>query len=372
MAPADGVNPTRRRAPRRAPRSSTLLAALLVLAAGACLPRTGDGSGEPLRVRVRQGASFGEVADSLAAHDIVEWPGLFRQYARFRRMATRIRPGTYAFRTGTGWDVVLDALVEGRILTTKLVLPEGIGVDEVATRVAAITHDDPDSLRAMLEDTASARRFDVPGPTLEGYLYPSTYDVPVDASANDIIDLLVRTYDEVWTPERRARADSLGMSEREVVTLASILEKEAVHPEELPLMSAVYHRRLRLGIALQADPTVQYALGEHKARLLFADIERVKDHPYNTYSRPGLPPGPIAATSERAIDAALNPADVDYLYFVARPDGTHVFSRTLAEHNKAVAEMRRLRRAAQQSHEPPPPPAPAPAPANASASAPCP
>lgn len=365
MAPAERWYATGRRPLRRAPRWRVLVAALAVLGMGACLPRTGEGSGEPVQVRVRQGASFGEVADSLAAHDLVEWPGLFRRYARLRGVATRIRPGTYAFRAGTGWDVVLEALVEGRILTTKLVLPEGIGVDEVATRIAAITHDDPDSLRTMLEDTASARRFDVPGPTLEGYLYPSTYDVPVDASAADIIDLLVRTYDDVWTAERRARADSLGMSEREVVTLASILEKEAVHPEEMPLMSAVYHRRLRLGIPLQADPTVQYALGEHKTRLLFADIDRVKDHPYNTYSRPGLPPGPIAATSERAIDAALNPADVDYLYFVARPDGTHVFSRTLAEHNRAVAEMRRLRRAAQQSRNPPP--SPAPAPTNASA-----
>jgi len=333
-------------------------ALLLALGSGACLPRTGEGTGEPVEVRVRQGAPFGEVTDSLAAHDIVEWPRLFRHYARFRGMATRIRPGTYAFRAGTGWDVVLDALVEGRILTTKLVLPEGIGAGDVAERIATITHDDPDSLRAMLEDTASAHRFGVPGPTLEGYLYPSTYDVPVDASAETIIDLLVRTYDDVWTPERRARADSLDMSEREVITLASILEKEAVHPEEMPLMSAVYHRRLRLGIALQADPTVQYALGEHRTRLLFADIERVKDHLYNTYTRPGLPPGPIAATSERAIDAALNPADVDYLYFVARPDGTHVFSRTLAEHNRAVAEMRRLRRAAEQSKHPPPSPAP--------------
>ncbi|MGD8277022.1 MAG: endolytic transglycosylase MltG, partial [Gemmatimonadota bacterium] len=193
MAPAEHGSgaPPRRRARRRS------LALLLLLGAGACLPRTGDGTGEPVEVRIRQGASFGEVADTLAAHDIVRWPGLFRQYARFKGTATRIRPGTYAFRAGTGWDVVLDALVEGRILTTKLVLPEGIGVADVAARIAAITHDDPDSLRVILEDTASARRFDVPGPTLEGYLYPSTYDVPVDASAETIIDLLVRTYDDV-------------------------------------------------------------------------------------------------------------------------------------------------------------------------------
>lgn len=345
---------------RKATRLVPVLAGLLL---AGCLPRTGEGTGEPQTVKVRQGAAFGEVTDSLAAHDIVKWPSLFRHYARFRGLATKVRPGTYAFRAGSGWDVVLDALTEGRILTTKLVLPEGIGVADVALRIAAIAGVDADSLAAVLQDTASARRWGVPGPTLEGYLYPSTYDVPVDAGAESLIDLLVRTYRRVWTPERRARADSLGMTEREIVTLASIIEREAVHPEEMPIMSAVYHRRLRIGMLLQADPTVQYALGEHRTRLLFADIERVKDHPYNTYTQPGLPPGPIAAASERAIDAALDPADVEYLYFVARPDGTHVFSRTLAEHNRAVAEMRRLRREAERTRNDPVPPAsPSPAP----------
>jgi UPF0755 protein len=109
----------------------------------------------------------------------------------------------------------------------------------------------------------------------------------------------------------------------------------------MPVISAVYHNRLRIGMPLQADPTVQYALGGHRERLLYADIDRVADHPYNTYTQPGLPPGPIASPAERAIDAALAPADVDFLYFVARPDGSHVFSRTLAEHNRARVEIRR-------------------------------
>jgi len=355
--------PGRFRSRRRAAlcrRAALALAALLP--ATGCLPRTGEGAGEPVNIRVRQGAPFAEVTDSLAAHGIVKWPGLFRQYARFRDAATRIKPGTYAFRAGSGWDLVLDALVDGRFLTVRLVLPEGIPARDVAARLADITHGSADSLRAVLEDTASAGRWEVPGPTLEGYLYPSTYDVAVDATAQSLIDLLVRTYKEVWTPGRRARADSLGLSEREVVTLASIVEKEAVHAGEMPLIAAVYHRRLRIGMALQADPTVQYALGEHRTRLLFADIQRVKDHPYNTYTRPGLPPGPIAAASERAIDAVLNPAAADYLYFVARPDGTHVFSRTLAEHNRAVAEMRRLRREAERARLPSPSPSPSPFP----------
>ena len=190
-------------------RLPVLVLGLLILAG--CLPRSGEGAGEPVRVRVRQGAAFGEVADSLATHDIVKWPGLFRHYARFRGAATRIKPGTYAFRAGSGWDVILDALVEGRFLTAKLVLPEGMAIGDVAARLAELAGVDADSLRAALEDTASARRWAVPGPTLDGYLYPATWNVPVDASAESLIDLLVRRYKEVWTPGRRARADSLGM-----------------------------------------------------------------------------------------------------------------------------------------------------------------
>jgi UPF0755 protein len=153
----------------------------------------------------------------------------------------------------------------------------------------------------------------------------------------------------VWTAERQAAADAMGMSQREVVTLASIVEKEARRAEEMPVISAVYHNRLRIGYPLQADPTVQYALGDHRDRLLFADIERVRDHPYNTYHRTGLPPGPIGAPSERAIDAVLQPEDTEFLFFVARADGTHVFTRTLAEHNRAVAEVRRQQRADRSS-----------------------
>jgi UPF0755 protein len=193
----------------------------------------------------------------------------------------------------------------------------------------------------LLSDSAAAE-YDVPGPTLEGYLYPATYVFPVGTSAREMVRTMVRRYKQVWTPERRARADSLELSEREVVTLASIVEKEARQWGERDTIAAVYMNRLRIGMPLQADPTVQYALGTHQTRLLYAHIDSVADHPYNTYRRAGLPPGPIASPSEGAIDASLAPADVPYLYFVARPDGRHIFTRSLAEHNQArrqVAQM---------------------------------
>jgi UPF0755 protein len=321
----------------------------LLLAAGLGLAGCGDvdreGTGEPVRVRVRAGASFGEGTDSLRAKLLVDEPRVFRWYARLTGKATQVKPGTYEFHQDAGWRHVLDVLVAGDIVTTKLTIPEGMRLDDIAVRVAEVAGVGADSLRAALRDTAAAARFRVPGPTLEGYLYPATYTLPVDTHPDSIVAELVRTYRRVWTDERRARATAVGLSERQVVTLASIIEEEAIDPDEMPIISAVYHNRLRIGMALQADPTVQYALGNHRERLLYADIERVRDHPYNTYARPGLPPGPIASASERAIEAALYPADVPWLYFVARNDGTHVFSRTLAEHNRARASIRRERRA---------------------------
>lgn len=156
-----------------------------------------------------------------------------------------------------------------------------------------------------------------------------------------VIQAMVRRYHQAWTPQRRARLDSLGLSEREVVTLASIVQAEARKQDEMPRIASVYHNRLRRGWLLQADPTVLYALGGYRERLLFAAIDSVADNPYNTYKQPGLPPGPIGAPGDAALQAALYPSEEAFLYFVAWPDGSHVFSRTLAEHNRAVAAARR-------------------------------
>jgi UPF0755 protein len=301
----------------------------------------GEGSGDPVRVHVPTGASFSQVTDSLAAKDIVTAPPLFKLYARVTGAAGSVKPGTYAFREGTGWKTVIEALHEGRVLTARLVIPEGWNLEGIAPRVQEITGVSTDSFLAVVTDTAMLARYDVPGPTLEGYLYPATYTFPIDASLDTVLGHMVATYRRVWTAEREAAAAAIGMTQREVVTLASIVEKEARRAEEMPIIAAVYHNRLRIGYPLQADPTVQYALGGHRARLLYADIDSVADNPYNTYRNAGLPPGPIASPSERAIDATLDPADVDFLYFVARPDGSHVFTRSLEEHNRAKAAIRR-------------------------------
>jgi UPF0755 protein len=330
---------------------SPVLLAFLALFVAAC--GSGEGEGEPIRMNVPAGASFSQVTDTLAAHDIIRMPAVFKVYARMRNATGSVKPGTYAFRRGTAWSQILADLTGGSVLTARVVVPEAWDLRGIAPRIADAFGFEEDSVMFVLTDTAVANRLGVPGPTLEGYLYPATYTFPLASSLDTVIAQMVATYQRVWTEERRARAQEMGLNEREVVTLASIIEKEARQRTEMPTISGVYHNRLRRNWRLEADPTVQYALGEHQARLLYAHIDQTADNPYNTYRIFGLPPGPIGSPSAMGIDAALQPADVDYMFFVARPDGSHIFTRTLDEHNRARVAVRRMRE--QQPSAPAPP-----------------
>ncbi len=337
--------PRRRR--RRPPRVRRMLrglvwAAGLAALAGWWIACGGVGQGPLERVHVPEGASFTQVADTLAAHEIIKAPFLFQVVAYLTGAAGHVRPGTYGFQRGAGWLSILGELRAGRVLTVKLVVPEGWTLPRIAARLARVTPFPEENILALLKDPQTTRRFGVPGPTMEGYLYPATYSWPADTPLDSMLWSMVHRYERVWTPARRARADSLGMNAREAVTLASIVQAEAKIPKDMPIIAGVYRNRLRIGMPLQADPTVQYALRVRKDRLLYADIQSVANDPYNTYTHKGLPPGPIGCPDEQALDAALYAADVDYLYFVARPDGTDIFSRTLAQHNRAKAQVRAL------------------------------
>lgn len=320
--------------------ATRLFAVAMLLGASGC---GGSPEGEPVRFTVPAGAGFGAITDTLASRDIIDNPTIFRLYARFRGSERAVKPGVYEVQRGLAWSDLLDKLVSGDVMQTRVAVPEGWTLEQIAAIIAENTGEPADSIIEALLNESAAEAYGVPGPTLEGYLYPATYVFPVGTPAGRIVQRMVDRYKQSWTPARQARADSLGLEEREVVTLASIVEKEARHWGERDTIAAVYHNRLRIGMPLQADPTVQYALGTHQNRLLYAHIDSVADHPYNTYRRRGLPPGPIASPSEGAIDATLAPADVDFLYFVARPDGRHIFTRSLAEHNAARREISRMR-----------------------------
>lgn len=295
--------------------------------------------------------------DALHASGLIRQTGLLRVYGRWKRIDREIRAGTYRFQPGTGWRRILDDLTAGRVTTEAVTIPEGFTLDQIAPRIAAVTGDAPERVAALLADSLDATDWEVPGPGLEGYLFPDTYRFAPGVPLGTVVSSLTGRYRSVWSDAWRARLDSLGMSEGEVVTLASIIQAEARVASEMPIISAVYHNRLRRGMPLQADPTVLYALGGHRPRLLYAAMDSVANHPYNTYTRSGLPPGPIGAPGEAAIRAALFPADTTVLFFVARVDGSHVFSRTLAEHNRAVAEYRRERAAAERAARRSEPPA---------------
>jgi len=301
-------------------------------------------SGPPERVTIPPKSTFSAVADSLAAHRIIWSPLWFKLVARIRRVDRNTKAGVYEFRRGTPVGQVLTALAEGRTATARVTVPEGLTIPEVAALVAARAGIPADSFVAAARDTTFARALSVTGSSLEGFLWPDTYAVPLGSSARVVIRTMVQNFQAAWQPGWTARLETLNLSRNELLALASIVEGEARADDERETIAGVYRNRLRIRMALQADPTVQYAIllanGLRKPRLYQKDY--LLSSPYNTYLHPGLPPGPVNSPGRRSIEAALYPADARYLYFVAGPDGRHVFSRTYDEHLRNVAKMRRL------------------------------
>lgn len=300
--------------------------------------------GAPVRVIVPKGATFAAATDSLDKAGVVSAPLFFRVYARLHGKDRNIKPGTYLIKRGTPWSEIVAALHGGKGLVNTITIPEGFQVSQIVPLLAQTLSVPADSVTAAVRDTALISRLGIPSGSLEGYLFPDTYAFPDGTRARDAVLELVRRFEREWTPEWTARLQTIGMTRHELVTLASIVEREAKVASERPVIAAVYRNRLRAKMLLQADPTVQYARGSHTARVLYRDLEI--DSPYNTYKYPGLPPGPIASPGAASMHAVLNPADVPFLYFVAMPDGSHEFRRTLAEHEVAVRAARAAARQA--------------------------
>lgn len=313
-----------------------------VSTAAACDSRP---EGPPTEVDLRIPVGAGAIQIGRRLHDagLVRYPRLWTLYVRFKGQETNLKSGHYIVLSDAGWADLLETLSSGAVVTVPITIPEGFTLREAAPRLAEFLGADPDSVRGVLEDSAMARALDLPGPTLEGYLLPDTYRFAEGVGLAEVLETIVAAYRAYWTPERRALAEALGMSELEIVTLASIVEEEARVASERTTIAGVYLNRLEIGMMLQADPTVQYALGEPKERLLYRDIDAVADNPYNTYTHEGLPPGPIASPGVAALNATLAPEDHQYLFFVADVDGSHVFTRTDREHINAKNRIRRQR-----------------------------
>lgn len=315
----------------------------LVLVAGAlaCSDalRNGPYPDEPFTVP--RGATLHAVAESLYVRGFIGSPGLFRFYATISGKGRSVQAGTYDLPRGAAPRVVLGMLVSGRPALRRLVIPEGLTLAEIAQAVERQLGLPADSVLAAAEDDSLRAALAVPATTLEGYLYPSTYFVRADATARDVVRQMALEFDERWQPRWNRVAADRGMTRHEVVTLASIIEGEVRHDVDRRYVASVYVNRLARGMRLQADPTVVYALGTRR-RLYERDYRTPSD--YNTYLIDGLPPGPIGSPTEASLEAALYPAKTSFLYFVARQDGLHVFSRTYAEHLRTIAEIRGGRR----------------------------
>jgi UPF0755 protein len=312
-----------------------------VAAIGLALSYETPSSEERVLVLIPRGATFRAAAESLAVHGVIGSPRLFSLYATWERRDRTIRYGTYRLAKGTSWDDILSALESGRELVHQIVIPEGWTLWDIVPTLADSLGLPQDSVLAAVRDTAVLRRMGVSPNVgdLEGYLFPHTYDFPRGLSARQAVAIMLEQFERAWLDQWDARAAALGMTRHEVVTLASIIEKEVRRGEERPIVSAVYQNRLRQRILLQADPTIQYALKRRRpGRVMYSDLK--VESPYNTYRRLGLPPGPIAAPGAASLEAALYPADVPYKFFVAHPDGHHEFRNTYAEHLKAIQYVR--------------------------------
>jgi UPF0755 protein len=294
-------------------------------------------------VLLRPGIGAREVAAELAAHGVLPYPRLFLLIARATEVDRGLQAGRYAVPPDVSIESLLALLHRGPNLREKVTIPEGSRAEEIASILARAADVDSAAFLAVVRDPRTPARFGVPGPSLEGYLFPETYEFSYGIGAAEAASLLVAEYREVMTPALLSRADSLGMDERGVVTLASIIEAETPLDEERPRVSAVFHNRLRAGWPLEADPTVRYATGNDTGQITAGQLQ--SESPYNTYHQPGLPPGPIGSPGRAALSAALNPSeDCRDFFFVADGTGGHTFSRTVDQHAKAVVESRRAAR----------------------------
>jgi len=298
-------------------------------------------SAPPAIFDVHAGASLGQVARDLEARGMIRSALAFKLLARYRKLDGSVQVGEYELSAALAPGEILTRIVEGRVVTYEVVIPEGLTAAQIAPRIEAAELVNAAEFLAFAQDPASTGSLGVEGATLEGYLFPETYRLPRGLGVREVAKVLVDQFLEVWREiEPEARRQELSMLE--VVTLASIVEKETAAPEERPLIASVFRNRLKRGMRLETDPTVIYGIPDFDGNLRRRDLENAAN-PYNTYLIPGLPPGPIANPGADALRAVVDSAESDYLFFVSRNDGTHVFSKTYAEHVRAVDQYQRKR-----------------------------
>ena len=294
------------------------------------------GSGQRIEkiVIVEPGQGFSKTAAQLQTAGLIENANKFKALAIFKRDDKKIKAGEYLFTTDMTPEQILNILVNGKVLLRKLTIPEGYNLSQIAEAVEKAGLGEKNTFFEKIQDAAFARENGIEADSLEGYLYPDTYYFSRNTTPEKIVSSMLAGFWSVFTPEWKARAGELGFSVHEIVTLASVVEKETGDASERPLIASVFHNRLKRGMRLDSDPTVIYGIKNFNGNLTKKNL-RTRT-PYNTYMIKGLPPGPIANPGKKAIEAVLFPAETRYLYFVAKNNGTHKFSTNLSDHNSAV------------------------------------
>ena len=296
----------------------------------------------PLMVTIPPHEGLLGIADRLARAQVIRSRPAFVVAALVRGVPRSLKAGEYEIpRDATTLDIVV-LLESGRVRQHAILHPEGATVAELARALEAENLASADAVARAAMDRKFLDANGIEAASVEGYLFPDTYQFVRGMTPEEILGKMVQRMRAKLTPEIHGRARELGLSMHQLLTLASIIEREAIVKDEQRLIAAVFWNRMKIGMPLQADPTVQYAVAKERRALSRADL--AVDHPYNTYVRPGLPPGPIASPGLDAIHATLEPAPVKYLYFVARDDRRHQFSTTMQEHNSAVTRYRLSRR----------------------------
>ena len=285
-------------------------------------------------VMVPQGQGFKAIAENLVAAGVLKYPLLFRAYARIKDYDKKIKAGEYLLSKSMSPDKILQILIDGRIRLHKVTIPEGYTRDQIAKLLETSGLTTAAEFLKTAADPAFIRTQGIDAGSFEGYLFPETYFFPRDVTPEKIISTMVSRFREAYRPGWEERAKSLGFTTHEVVTLASIIEKETGIPAERPIIASVFHNRMKKRMRLESDPTVIYDIKDFDGNLTRKHLKTPS--PYNTYKIRGLPPGPIANPGSEAIRSALYPAETEYLFFVAKQDRTHKFSTTISEHNRAV------------------------------------
>jgi UPF0755 protein len=315
-----------------------LLAVFLFLGLGLFLVSPANKEGKEEVFVIHPGRSLRDIAQDLENRDLVKSKTLFVLWTRILGHSKEIKSGEYLLSPAMAPAEILEKLRRGRILIHAVTVPEGSTRDQIADLLQEKGLAQKDLFLALTEDPEVLKNYGLPGPSLEGYLFPDTYHFGRGLPPVLIVDTMVRRFKEMAGP-LESLAGETGMTMEEIVILASIVEKETGHPDERALVASVFLNRLERGMRLQSDPTVIYGMEQFDGRLRRKDL--LEKTPYNTYVIWGLTPGPICNPGLESIKAVIFPEKTDYLYFVSRNDGSHHFSKTLSEHNRAVDRYQR-------------------------------